>query len=603
MKKRIISILICLAMLLSFSITGFAAGFSDVGAEYSWAKDAIETLAEDKIISGYPEGTFKPGANITKEEAVSLFARALGSDDEANEGLLSFANDTYEALLDNYTSYAKKQAAFLLYKEVLTTEDVALYLATANKGQALKRYEAAVLIAKALGADEWLSENPDYTLDFEDAEDIPASAKAYVYYAADKGIMNGLSETTFGPNGSVTRAQVAVMIHRILTAMEYEYIPGVITEVDLNSVEIKMADGENIGYKVPRDVNIRVNGEATLVSDLKIGMDAVFTNSKGLLHSIDAIMILPDETITGAYKGKITDNTSTKVKIADLDTNVVTTYELAANAAIKYNSEAGSLASYKSGDFITAEVKNGLISVINGEPKNSTIEDLILEGIQFSPEVTLKLRHKRTDEEHVYTVDSNATLKRNNKEVSFTELAIGDTVDITLEYGLVSDVVAIGIDKTVKGTIEEIIISKNTSYISVNTGKDIVQYAVAKNAKITIDGKADEIYGLRLGASVEFSASSSTVTSLTVKSAIVSTELTGIVKLVNTSYGMVVLEVADASGDIVDTQIFVNDANILSASDGKVKTVRDLKEGQKLMVAGAINTGIFEANSIIILAQ
>jgi len=131
-----------------------------------------------------------------------------------------------------------------------------------------------------------------------------------------------------------------------------------------------------------------------------------------------------------------------------------------------------------------------------------------------------------------------------------------------------------------------------------------VQYAIARDVEVTVDRGVATLYDLRIGDYVEFSASSSTITKITVSSAITNTEVTGVVKLVNTTYGMVVLETTSASGDVSETQIFVkSSAKILDASDGKVKSVKDIKAGQKIMAAGAVNTGIFEASSIMILVQ
>ncbi|MBE7039379.1 MAG: S-layer homology domain-containing protein [Ruminococcaceae bacterium] len=603
MKKRCISLLVALVMIAATSMTAFAAGFSDVDASFSWAKEAIDTLSEEGVINGYPDGTFAPSKNITKEEAVALFAKSLGANDRENAEILNFAKDTYSQLLENYTSYAKDNAAFLIHKGILTTGEISSFLATANKGQELKRYQAAVLIAKALGADYWLSDNPDYELNFKDKNDIPSDAMPYVYYAADKGIITGMTEDTFGPLGNVTRAQVAVMIYRILDSMDFEYISGTVTKIDINTISIKNSDGDARSYKVPADVYITVNGEEAKLDDLKEGMSIVITGSNGLLYSIDAIKIIPDETIYGAYKGKQTDSKSTTVKIADIESGDVTTYTLSADAAIKYEGKSATLSSFKSGDYVTLELKKGKIAVLSGEPKTVTIEGLILEGIEFSPDVTLKLRNN-DDELLTYVVKSNAKLKRNSTTVDFSELAIGDEVDLELEYGVVSSVRAFGIDKNVSGTIEEITISKKTSYITVNTGKDVAQYAIARDVEVTVDGEAATLYDLRLGDYVEFSASSSTITKITVSSAITNTEVTGVVKLVNTTYGMIVLETTNAAGDVSEAQIFVKStAKILDASDGRVKSVKDIKTGQKIMAAGAINTGIFEASSIMILVQ
>lgn len=43
-----------------------------------WAKEAIETLYGNKIIQGYPDGTFKPEENITRAEAVTVLNAAFG---------------------------------------------------------------------------------------------------------------------------------------------------------------------------------------------------------------------------------------------------------------------------------------------------------------------------------------------------------------------------------------------------------------------------------------------------------------------------------------------------------------------------------------------
>ena len=66
------------------------SNFKDV--EDHWAKDAIEKLYGNKNISGYPDGTFKPNANITRAEAVtilnSVFGRNTTKDSISNPDIL-----------------------------------------------------------------------------------------------------------------------------------------------------------------------------------------------------------------------------------------------------------------------------------------------------------------------------------------------------------------------------------------------------------------------------------------------------------------------------------------------------------------------------------
>lgn len=48
----------------------------------NWAADAVDSLHKSGIIGGYPDGTFKPGNDITRAEIVSMLVRALNDKSE-----------------------------------------------------------------------------------------------------------------------------------------------------------------------------------------------------------------------------------------------------------------------------------------------------------------------------------------------------------------------------------------------------------------------------------------------------------------------------------------------------------------------------------------
>lgn len=58
--------------------------FTDVPASY-WANGYIARAAELGIISGYQDGTFKPGNTVTYEQAITMVIRAANGDGEAQE--------------------------------------------------------------------------------------------------------------------------------------------------------------------------------------------------------------------------------------------------------------------------------------------------------------------------------------------------------------------------------------------------------------------------------------------------------------------------------------------------------------------------------------
>ena len=74
MKKRLISLMLVLAMLLSVVSISFAEGFKDVKPN-DWFTSPISKLVKMGGIGGYPDGTFKPNNTITGAEFIKITDR------------------------------------------------------------------------------------------------------------------------------------------------------------------------------------------------------------------------------------------------------------------------------------------------------------------------------------------------------------------------------------------------------------------------------------------------------------------------------------------------------------------------------------------------
>ncbi len=606
MLKKSLSLVLAVLMLASVTFVS-AASFSDMTSAYDWAKEAVETLSENGIINGYPEGTFKPANNITKEEAITLFGRTLGLSEELNESIVSLANVMFEDALEEYDTFAKDAAAYLLYKKVLTVDELDTYISASNKGKTLKRYEAATLIAKCLGGDVWLKSNPDVTLSFSDAKDVPAAAKGYVYFASEAGIIGSMDKdlNLFVPNGNVTRAQIATMIYRIFNRMQYTYVEGVIRTIntDTNTISVRSDAGEVEAYTINKNIAVMVDGKQAGIADLEVGQEVVITFSNDALYSIDIVSGEEDEnTYVAVYKGKNTNADGTTVKFTTLDTNESKAYLLANDATITYDGEDINVSGLKAGDYVFVTVKNDVVLSIVAQPKTSTVRDVTITNIAYDPDVIITV--KDADDNYTdYAVKEGVKIHRNNFEVDFADLAVGDKAILTLEYGIVSIVNATGTSKRAAGTIEEIKISNQTSTITITDGESTKTYALSRDVKITIDGASANIYALRLGYEVDFDLSSETIKKLSVTSVATTQQITGQITLINKDYAMIRVKYVDESGNAKEESVMVkSDAKILDSTDNKIKRFTDLAVGQTVLITGAENVGVFEAASIMILS-
>jgi S-layer homology domain len=71
-KKILISLLVSL-------LSGHSAFALFLDTEYSWYKDSITTLASEKIINGFDDGTFGPEKSITRAEILKIILQASGN--------------------------------------------------------------------------------------------------------------------------------------------------------------------------------------------------------------------------------------------------------------------------------------------------------------------------------------------------------------------------------------------------------------------------------------------------------------------------------------------------------------------------------------------
>lgn len=72
MKK----LLLVLALMLFVVNSVFAKDFSDLDSSH-WAYKQIQSLAEEGVVVGYPDGTFKPDAEVTRAEFATMALKAL----------------------------------------------------------------------------------------------------------------------------------------------------------------------------------------------------------------------------------------------------------------------------------------------------------------------------------------------------------------------------------------------------------------------------------------------------------------------------------------------------------------------------------------------
>ncbi len=581
--------------------------FNDINTEnFAWAKPYILDMHSKGLISGYEDGTYRPDNDVTRQEALSLFARAMGSNDAANAEVLKIAHDKYDALIKNYKlTWGTDEIAYLMYKGALKKADLDTYLLDNEKSTPMKRYEAAVIITKAMGGEEKALADLGVVLDYNDAREVPSNAIQYVAYASDAGIMEGMGDGLFSPNTPVKRSQIAVMLSRTVDKTDYKFISGVLTGIDTDKTEItiKTDDDEEETYSYGDETSFKNLGDETQPADMPGNVEAVVTLSGKNAASVEVVSELPNETVVGKYVNYASTSGKTSVRITLDETGETKSYECLPDLSVTYQGSPATVRSFTKGDVLTLELKNGKVAKISGDNKTVTISGAVVENVDITDGVHITISHG--DDEYngkTYAVSSDVTVKKNDITVGLDSIYPGDKVKLELEYNVITKIQATSTTKNVEGTIKSLTIASPDSTMTLNVKGEEKTYTIPKDVVITVNGEEGSLYDFRVGDLVKVTTESDAITKITATSTQESSgDVTGVVTGINTSFGVVSVKV---DGSEIPINVFCkDDSTTFVAADGKSKKMKDVQIGQTVEVKGTVSNGVFVGKLFVIVAE
>ena len=171
--------------------------FSDI-ENHGWAKEYINKLAENGIVSGDGNGGFEPERKVTRAEFLRMLLGALNlvSDN---------AECSFEDVLKTDWSYIYVASAF---SQGITN---GIDEKTFGKDNFITRQEAAVFMHRA-AVKAFIPMDKQQSVEFSDSDEFASWAKRSINILSDAGFINGVGNNRFEPDGYTTRAQAAKMV-------------------------------------------------------------------------------------------------------------------------------------------------------------------------------------------------------------------------------------------------------------------------------------------------------------------------------------------------------------------------------------------------------
>ena len=181
--------------------------FNDMGS-YGWAVPGVEFLAAYGITTGTGNGTtYSPAATLTRGDYILMLVRTFGftADGAASGNFSDVKADAY-------------------YADALATAR-ALGIATADAngnfrpGDPVTRQDSMVFLYRAMQkANRTIPSAYDsYLTRFPDGASVATDARPAMAAMAQAGVIKGDQAGNLNPTGTLTRAEMAVILHRALT--------------------------------------------------------------------------------------------------------------------------------------------------------------------------------------------------------------------------------------------------------------------------------------------------------------------------------------------------------------------------------------------------
>ncbi|WP_019909898.1 S-layer homology domain-containing protein [Paenibacillus sp. HW567] len=256
MKKLLSCVLgILLVINANIALADQARLFKDVPNHF-WGQEYIERAITNKIVEGYPDGTFKPDAKVSQGEFLAMLIRSYQPSDFSS-------NQKTQDWVKPYLSYINK----LGWTELQPSEQIAL-----NRGN------TARYLANAAGK--------NFTVDDS------------IQYLLDSGLAKGKTERSiqgFMKNAPVTRTEALVFIERLKYRFDkLEAIPKSTEQYhsDLAQKDIITISEQHINIQLPPQWKGKYEVVTTTNADLKTKsykfVDKSNKKNGGLLFTLTA---------------------------------------------------------------------------------------------------------------------------------------------------------------------------------------------------------------------------------------------------------------------------------------------------------------------------
>ncbi|MEG1240851.1 MAG: S-layer homology domain-containing protein, partial [Oscillospiraceae bacterium] len=210
MKKKLLSALLALTLVVSLTVPAVAAQFSDVTG--TWSADFVADLFFRKVVHGYPDGLYHPSDDVTRGAISKMLLLSMKS---AGSGIQEGVKNS--PFKDTKSHWSEQYIVPLAEQGIIVASE---YPNGFKPDTPMSRVETIKTIVRAyLYAHPEEKLTTDGKLVFTDADKIKKEDLPYVQKGVELKIIDGYEDGSFRPDTNIQRSTAAAMMSRFIKAV------------------------------------------------------------------------------------------------------------------------------------------------------------------------------------------------------------------------------------------------------------------------------------------------------------------------------------------------------------------------------------------------
>ncbi len=209
-RSFVVLVLVFSLVFPSLTLTAPSGDFPDVPTDH-WAAPRIRRMAQAGVITGFPDGTFRLDAQVTREEIVTMLVRATGRQPIVSSTAV-FSDVSPSRWSAGNIERAVAEGWVKGYPD-----------GTFKPTNPVTRSEMAVMVVRLLGRENEATKITEPCLMANDEEDVPSWATGAMTFGYRAGFqfMTYREGRLATPKANATRAEAAYALHQVRFPVGY----------------------------------------------------------------------------------------------------------------------------------------------------------------------------------------------------------------------------------------------------------------------------------------------------------------------------------------------------------------------------------------------